>query len=98
LEVIQMTASGQPVSERPTWFLPGVRMLVLGTVVVLGGIALIFVTMHQTGGVAFIVGLLSALVLLPGILRARGVTPVSPGHPRVIQLFGRYCGTIHNPG
>ena len=26
-----MTAQAQPVAERPAWFLPGVRMAVLGT-------------------------------------------------------------------
>jgi len=93
-----MTASGQPVSERPAWFLPGVPMAFLGIAALLGGAGLIVVTTHQTGGVAFIVGLLSALVLLAGILLVLGVTPVSPGHPRLIQLFGRYCGTIHDTG
>jgi hypothetical protein len=67
-----MTASGQPVSERPTWFLPGARMPAPGTAVALGGIALIFVTMHQAGGVPFIAGLPSALVLLAGIMLVRG--------------------------
>jgi hypothetical protein len=52
----------QPVTEEPAWFLPGVRMLVLGAVLILGG------------------------------------TPVSPGHARVIQLFGRYCGAIRDTG
>lgn len=37
-----MTAQGQSIAERPAWFLPGVRMAVLGTVVLLGGIGLIF--------------------------------------------------------
>jgi hypothetical protein len=43
--------------------------------------------------VAVITGLLSALVLLAGVLILRGLTPVSPGHGRVVQQFGRYCGT-----
>ena len=30
-----MTAQAQPVAERPAWFLPGVRMAVLGIVVLL---------------------------------------------------------------
>ncbi|MGO9078496.1 MAG: SPFH domain-containing protein [Streptosporangiaceae bacterium] len=93
-----MTAQGQPIAERPAWFLPGVRMAVLGTVVLLGGVGLIFVTTRQNGGVAVIMGLLSALVLLAGVLILRGLTPVSPGHARVVQLFGRYCGTIRDMG
>jgi regulator of protease activity HflC (stomatin/prohibitin superfamily) len=93
-----VTERAQPVAERPAWFLPGARMAVLCTVVLFGGIGLIFVTTRQNGGVAVIMGLLSALVLLAGVLILRGLTPVSPGHARVVQLFGRYCGTIRDTG
>jgi regulator of protease activity HflC (stomatin/prohibitin superfamily) len=93
-----MTAEGQPIAERPAWSLPGVRMLVLGVVVILGGVVLIIATTHQSGGTATLFGVLAALVLLAGVLLVRGVTPVSPGHARVIQLFGRYCGTLRDTG
>jgi len=93
-----MTASERPAGERPAWFLPGVRMLVLGIVVVLGGSALVYITTRQSGAAAFLMGLLSAMVLLAGLLILRGLTPVSPGHARVVQLFGRYCGTIRDTG
>jgi hypothetical protein len=93
-----MTEQGQPVTERPAWFLPGVPMAFLGLAGLLAGAGLIIVTIHQTGGVAFIVGLLSALALLAGMLLLRGLTPVSPGHARVVQLFGRYTGTIRDTG
>jgi regulator of protease activity HflC (stomatin/prohibitin superfamily) len=94
-----MTEPGQqPVAERSAWFLPGVRMLVLGIVVVLGGAALVYTTTRQHGVTAFLLGLLSAVVLLAGLLTLRGLTPVSPGHARVVQLFGRYCGSIRDTG
>jgi len=32
------------------------------------------------------------------MLIPRGLTPVSPGHARVVQLFGRHCGTIRDTG
>jgi SPFH domain / Band 7 family len=93
-----MTVQAQPVAERPAWFLPGVRMAVLGIVVVLGGCGLVYVVTHLSGLAAFCMGLLSALVLLAGVVILRGLTPVSPGHARVVQLFGRYCGTIRDTG
>src|SRR5690242_8971088 len=93
-----MTASDQPVTERPAWYLPGVPMAFLGSAALVGGTGLIVVTTRQAGGVAFIVGLLAALFLLAGVLLLRGLTPVSPGHARVVQLFGRYCGTIRDTG
>jgi hypothetical protein len=93
-----MTAQGQPIAEKPARFLPGVRMLVLGGAAILGGVVLAIVTAHQTGDLAYLVGLLTALALLAGILLVLGVTPVSPGHPRVVQLFGQYRGTIRDTG
>jgi SPFH domain / Band 7 family len=93
-----MAAPQQPVSERPAWSLPGVPMLILGIAAILGGIALVFATTHQSGIAAFVVGVLAALVLLAGVLLLRGLVPVSPGHPRVIQLFGRYCGSLYDTG
>jgi hypothetical protein len=93
-----MTAEGQPIAEQPAWSLPGVRMLVLGGAAILGGAVLSVVTTRQTGGTAFLTGLLSALALLAGILLILGVTPVSPGHPRVVQLFGQYRGTVRDTG
>ena len=93
-----MTVQAQPVAERPAWFLPGLRMAVLGIVGVLGGWGLVYVVTHLSGLAAFCMGLLSALVLLAGVLILRGLTPVSPGHARVVQLFGRYCGTIRDTG
>jgi SPFH domain/Band 7 family protein len=92
-----MTAQ-QPVAERPAWSLPGVPMAFLGIAGVLGGAGLIVATTHQSGGLAFLVGLLAAVVLLAGVLLLRGLVPVSPGHARVVQLFGRYSGTIRDTG
>ncbi len=97
-EVIQMAALQQTVAERPAWFLHGVRMLVLGIAVVFGGVGIAYVAAHLSGLAAGLVGLLSALVLVVGLLILRGLTPVSPGHARVVQLFGRYCGTIRDTG
>jgi regulator of protease activity HflC (stomatin/prohibitin superfamily) len=93
-----MTAPQQPVAERPAWSVPGVPILLLGIAATLGGIALIVATTHHSGGAAFGLGVLAALVMLAGILLLVGLTPISPGHPRVIQLFGRYCGTLHDTG
>ncbi|HEY1624004.1 MAG TPA: SPFH domain-containing protein [Streptosporangiaceae bacterium] len=94
----QLAGQGLPAGEEPARFLPGVRMLVLGVVVVLAGIALIYVTTRQKGGAAALMGVVCAVVLLAGVLLLRGLTAVSPGHARVVQLFGRYCGTIRDTG
>jgi regulator of protease activity HflC (stomatin/prohibitin superfamily) len=38
------------------------------------------------------------LLLIAGFFLARGLTPVSPGQARVVQLLGRYTGTIRDDG
>ncbi|HEX4700943.1 MAG TPA: SPFH domain-containing protein [Pseudonocardiaceae bacterium] len=38
------------------------------------------------------------LVLVAGVFLARGLTAVTPGQARVVQLFGRYVGTVRKPG
>ena len=87
-----------PVTERAAWFLPGLRMLVAGIVIVIAGVVLAVVAAHQSGGVSIALGLFCALVLLAGILVLRGLTAITPGRARVIQLFGRYRGTIRESG
>src|SRR6516164_3377696 len=86
----------QPVTEEPAWFLPGVRML--GIVVILVGIAVAVGASHLSGAASVVLVLLAVLILLSGALMLAGLTPVSPGLPRVIQLFGRYRGTIRDTG
>jgi regulator of protease activity HflC (stomatin/prohibitin superfamily) len=94
----ELEAARQPVTEEPAWFLPGVRMLLLGIVVILVGIAVAVGASHLTGAASVVLILLTVLILLCGALMLAGLTPVSPGLARVIQLFGRYRGTIRDTG
>jgi regulator of protease activity HflC (stomatin/prohibitin superfamily) len=89
---------GQPVTERAARFWPGLRMLVLGIVVLLAGVALAVQAGHDHGGVAKAVILLCVLIFLAGGLILRGLTAVVPGQARVVQLFGKYRGTIRESG
>jgi regulator of protease activity HflC (stomatin/prohibitin superfamily) len=94
----QLEGARQPVTEEPAWFLPGVQMLLLGIVVILVGIAVGVSASHLTGAASDGLVALTVLLVLCGGLMLAGLTPVSPGHARVIQLFGRYCGTIRDAG
>jgi regulator of protease activity HflC (stomatin/prohibitin superfamily) len=89
---------GKQITERPAWFLPGLRMLVLGIVLLLAGVALAVGAGYLSGGAVAGLSVLCALVLLAGVLVLRGLTAVVPGQARVVQLFGRYRGTIREPG
>jgi regulator of protease activity HflC (stomatin/prohibitin superfamily) len=76
----------------------GIKVLVTGVVAVGGGAALLWYSSQQTGGAR--VGLIwaGAIVLVIAIGLLAGLTPVVPGQARVIQLFGKYRGTIREPG
>jgi regulator of protease activity HflC (stomatin/prohibitin superfamily) len=41
---------------------------------------------------------LAVVLFVAGALAWRGLTPVAPGRAHVVQLFGRYKGTIREPG
>ena len=89
---------GRPVTERVARFLPGLRMLVLGIVLLLAGVALLVLASHQSHGAAVALIVLGVLVFIASALVLRGLTAVVPGQARVVQLFGRYRGTIREPG
>jgi regulator of protease activity HflC (stomatin/prohibitin superfamily) len=90
--------SGQQAPERSARFLPGIRMLVLGLAVVIVGIALIWLAGRFSGDAATALVWLGALVLAAGALLLRGLTAVVPGRAHVVQLFGKYRGTIRESG
>ena len=86
-------------TEREAWSWPGVTVLVTGIASVLGGVALfIFGTGLSNGAGKITVILLAVLILIAAALLLRGLTAVVAGEARVVQLFGRYRGTIRAPG
>jgi regulator of protease activity HflC (stomatin/prohibitin superfamily) len=91
-------AAGQQLTERTAAVLSGLRMLALGLVTLLVGAVLAIVASGVSGAAGIIVIVIAVLVLLAGALTLRGLTPVVAGQARVVQLFGRYRGTIREPG
>jgi regulator of protease activity HflC (stomatin/prohibitin superfamily) len=73
-------------------------MLVLGIVLILVGVGLIVLANHESGGTAKALIWLGVLVFIAASLMLGGLTPVVPGRARVVQLFGKYRGTIREPG
>jgi len=91
-----MVEMPQPkVVERPAGEFNGWPMAALSFVLVVGGIAL-FVWGLDGERVAVI--LLGVLAFVLGSIVAAGLTPVSPGQARVLQILGRYAGTIRIDG
>ncbi|MFF7334605.1 SPFH domain-containing protein [Streptomyces sp. NPDC008150] len=73
--------------------------LLLGLVGLLAGAALLFSTAATTSaGVRAVLIVAGIVVLLASFIGMRGLNTVAPGEARVVQLFGRYRGTIRQDG
>jgi regulator of protease activity HflC (stomatin/prohibitin superfamily) len=88
----------QQVTERPARALPGLGMLVLSLIVLIAGVVLIVLAGHFSGGARTALIWLAVLVFVADSIALAGLTPVAPGRARVIQLFGKYRGTIRESG
>src|SRR6266567_3166759 len=108
VEVSQMAArdreaeggrpAGQQVAERTARFVPGLRMLVLGLVILAAGVTVVWLAGRHSGDAATALIWLGALVLAAGVLVLRGLTAIVPGRAHMVQLFGKYRGTIRESG
>ncbi|WP_344589625.1 SPFH domain-containing protein [Actinomadura vinacea] len=79
--------------DRGGWPMLGLALLllVLGAAAILGGIA--------AGGAGLAAGIaVGVLLVIAGLVISIGLTPVAPGEARVLQLLGRYTGTVRTDG
>jgi hypothetical protein len=83
--------------ERTARTLPGVPVLAGSILLIVAGVV-VDVAARNAGGATIVLVLLSVLMYVASCLGLGGLTPVAPGHARVIQLFGRYEGTIRETG
>jgi hypothetical protein len=89
----------RPVADSKGWSAPGVPVLAAGVVLLVAGIELLIRGINHAGGTAHTLLLVVAvLLLIAALLALHGLTPVVAGEARVVQLFGRYQGTIRAPG
>ena len=93
-------SSSPQMSEHEALSRPGVRVLVAGIVMILaGGMLLGLGAAFYPGGAGPQTLIALAVVLfIAAHLTLRGLTPVVAGEARVVQLFGRYRGTVRDPG
>lgn len=86
------------IEERAARDRGGWPMLGLAAVIVLAGIAALVAGVNGTGA-ASVAGVAAGIVLIiAGLVLALGLTPVAPGEARVLQLLGRYKGTVREDG
>ncbi|MFI7610057.1 SPFH domain-containing protein [Nonomuraea terrae] len=88
------------IEERPVRAANGFVMLGISLVLVLAGIALLImgIVMLARGQGGLWLVALTILAILAGLVLSFGLTAVAPGEARVVQLLGRYVGTLRTPG
>ncbi|MFI7129628.1 SPFH domain-containing protein [Nonomuraea sp. NPDC050153] len=89
-------------SEHPVRAANGFVLLGVATALILAGaglLALGIITLARGGGQggAWLV-VAASLVIVVGSVLTGGLTAVAPGEARVVQLLGRYVGTLRTPG
>jgi regulator of protease activity HflC (stomatin/prohibitin superfamily) len=87
-----------PVAEQPARATRGVKVLVAGIVAVAAGVALVWYANTQTGAAKSALIWAGILLFIVSGVGLAGLTPVAPGQARVLQLFGKYRGTVREPG
>jgi SPFH domain / Band 7 family len=91
--------AGRPLAETRGWSAPGTPVLGAGVVLLVAGIVLLIRGLHHGAGPAHTILLaVAVLLLIAALLALHGLTPVVAGEARVVQLFGRYRGTVRAPG
>ena len=86
----------QPFTEIRAWSASGVPVLIGGVVAVAIAIAMFLARPGGVGGVVLTV--VGIAFVLAAIMAFAGLTPVIAGEARVVQLFGRYRGTVRESG
>ncbi len=107
-KVVQMTTQDSTQAQQPVarvWTeyearsAPGIPVLMISVVATLAAVALLVFHKKLTSGAGSTALIWAcAVVLVAAAFAFRGLTPVVAGEGRVIQLFGRYRGTIRTPG
>ena len=92
-------AAAPPPAEHEAWSIPGSLAVVLGLPALIVGIGLLVsgLTKSKSPGSGAEV-LWATLLLVAGALILSGLVQVVAGEARVVQLFGRYQGTVRTAG
>ncbi|TYB42696.1 SPFH domain-containing protein [Actinomadura chibensis] len=87
------------IAERPAGDRGGWTMLALALVLLALAAAAVLAGVATGGTAALAAGIAAGVVLgLAGLVLLAGLTPVAPNEARVLQLLGRYKGTVRTDG
>jgi hypothetical protein len=88
----------QAMPERTARYLRGLPMLLLSLVLLAAALVAFWQSTRHEGGTAVGLTWLGVVLIVAAVLTFRGLTAVVPGRAHVIQVFGKYHGTIRESG
>lgn len=88
----------QPMHERTAWYIHGALMLVINVVLAVAAGVLFWQSAVHKGALSAVFAVVGVLLSIAISFGLRGLTVVAPGRAHVVQLFGKYKGTIREPG
>ena len=86
------------IAERSARVRNGGIGILAGLVAIGASIGLLAGADSTTGALSPVLGVLGVLVMLLAFVLFASVTVISPGETKVVQLFGRYVGTVRRAG
>jgi regulator of protease activity HflC (stomatin/prohibitin superfamily) len=84
--------------ERAAWYIPGPRLLLGDLLLLIVTIIVFWQSAAHTGTTKPVLAVVGAVLAAAFLIVLRGITVVAPGRAHVVQLFGKYKGTIREPG
>ncbi|CAM3923164.1 SPFH domain-containing protein [Tsukamurella strandjordii] len=97
-DIVQPEDTQVAISERPAWHAGSGAAVAafFGVIVLLGGAAGFVALAAKQSAPGFIAG--TVILVIAAALLASMIVMVSPGHTLVVQLFGKYLGTVRSTG
>jgi len=84
--------------ERTAWYISGPLMLVVNLILVAVTVVAFWQSAVHGGAVKGVFTTVAIVLIVVISFALRGFTVVAPGRAHVVQLFGKYKGTIREPG
>jgi regulator of protease activity HflC (stomatin/prohibitin superfamily) len=89
---------GQPMHERTAWYTAGPLLLLADLVLLIVTVIVFWQSAVHAGATKTILAVVGVVLALAFFIVLRGTTIVAPGRAHVVQLFGKYKGTVREPG
>jgi regulator of protease activity HflC (stomatin/prohibitin superfamily) len=84
--------------ERAAWYIPGLQLILADLVLLIVTVIAFWQSAVHYGAVKPVLAVVGVVFAIAFVIVLRGITIVAPGRAHVIQLFGKYNGTIRQPG